>query len=70
MSQQSILCRDRVWPRQRILVATEYFLVTTEFGAKAKRIYVATENLMSQHSCLKFVSRRSISYIAIESSKS
>ena len=48
---------------------TEYFLVMTEFRAKAKRIYVATGNLMSRQSCLKFVSRQSISYVTIESSK-
>ena len=30
----------------------EYFLLVTEFGAKAKRVYVATENLMSRQSYL------------------
>ena len=32
---------------------TEYFLVITEFEAKAKRVYVTTEDLMSRQSCLK-----------------
>ena len=31
---------------------TKYFLVVTEFGAKAKRVYVATKNLMSRQNCL------------------
>ena len=31
----------------------ECFLVTTEFGAKVKRVYVAIENLMSRQSYLK-----------------
>ena len=31
---------------------TEYFLIATEFRAKAKRVYVAIENLMSRQSCL------------------
>ena len=37
---------------RRFLVATEYFLFMTEFGARAKSVYVATENLMSRQSCL------------------
>ena len=32
---------------------TEYFLVGIEFGTKTKRVYVATENLMSPQSYLK-----------------
>ena len=37
---------------------TEYYFVATEFEAKAKRVYVATENLMSRQSCLSLCRNR------------
>ena len=37
---------------------TEYFLVSTKFGVKAKRVYVAIENLMSRQSCLSLCHNR------------
>ena len=48
-------------------MAIECFLITTEFGAKAKRVYVAIENLMSRHSYLKLC--RDIPYFVTESSR-
>ena len=36
------LCRDRVWPRHEILGSDKVFSVAIEFGARAKRVYIAT----------------------------
>ena len=36
----------------------EYILVTTEFEAKVKRIYITTEKLMSRQSCLSLCHER------------
>ena len=37
------LCRDRVWPWIGFLYRDfEYFLATTKFGVRAKRVYVST----------------------------
>ena len=41
---------------------TEYFLVTIKFGAKAKRVYVATE-------LSKLVSQQGEPFVATESSR-
>ena len=42
------LHRDRVWPRQGILGRDKLFSCRDRVWGKAKRVYVATENLMSR----------------------